>query len=158
MPFSIKIYHLSHWKCLVFIYEFLGNILPYGMGMVVVVRQGAGFFFKMLMIGLVQLWNYDFFFGIWDLHYDLVHDHLVGRAVNVPVGYRILHMFIKLDLFCSTCLIFSNFLSAYTINNWKKYVISPPFFFTNSILFLDYTYQYMLIYIDYIIFSFKIEV
>ena len=114
---------------LVFIYEFLGNILPYGMGMVVVVRQGAGFFFKMLMIGLVQLWNYDFFFGIWDLHYDLVHDHLVGRAVNVPVGYRILHMFIKLDLFCSTCLIFSNFLSAYTINNWKKYVISPPFFF-----------------------------
>ena len=55
MPFAIKIYHLSHCKYLVFIYEFLGNILPYGMGMVVVVRQGAGFFFKMLMIGLVQL-------------------------------------------------------------------------------------------------------
>ena len=82
-----------------------------------------------------------FFEIYWDLHYNLVHDHLVGWAVNVPTGYRILHMFIKLDLFCSTCLIFSNFLSAYTINNWKKYVISP-LFFLNSILYLDYTYQY----------------
>lgn len=52
--FAIKIYHLSLCKYLVFVYEFLGN-MPYGMGMVVVVRQGAGFFFKMLMIGLVQL-------------------------------------------------------------------------------------------------------
>jgi len=54
MLFAIKIYHLSLCKYLVFVYEFLGN-MPYGMGMVVVVRQGAGFFFKMLMIGLVQL-------------------------------------------------------------------------------------------------------